>query len=292
MPSRAADGVLEEQLTARRGPLWLPGQAARLASNKWRACRFGLRPREYGSTRWLLGDRAAPRRALASAIVGGAKAVIEGPDPVIDARCGALDLKLERELPAGGPALLREAFALLAAVSGLDASLGALVRSIHLLRGRGAGYDTSHSDPELPFSVFVSLPLGERGASLRLAESILHEAMHLQLTLVEEVVPLVSEGAATGYSPWQRRTRPVGGLLHGLYVFAVVDEYLAELLDRGILLGADQVFAAKRRMSIADEVADVASLGQSSALTPVGREFTQYLLASSLGRQGSRGSSN
>lgn len=49
-------------------------------------------------------------------------------------------------------------------------------------------YDVSHSTPVLPLSIFVSVPgADERHAELRLAESIIHEAMHLQLTFIESL---------------------------------------------------------------------------------------------------------
>jgi hypothetical protein len=47
-----------------------------------------------------------------------------------------------------------------------------------------------YSSPAIPFSIFVSVPpADERNVVARLAEAIIHEAMHLQLTLIEAIVP-------------------------------------------------------------------------------------------------------
>src|SRR5262249_23561992 len=123
---------------------------------------------------------------------------------------------------AVGP--LRDAVALLALLPGVGDLVASLVKVVHILRA-DAGYDISHSDPALPFTVFLSVPAADEPARIpRLAESLLHESLHLQLTLLEAAVVLVSAAAEEGYSPWQRRLRPLGGLLHGLYVFAGISE--------------------------------------------------------------------
>jgi hypothetical protein len=114
-------------------------------------------------------------------------------------------------------------------------------------------YDISHTTPELPLSIFVSIPAAnERHAVLRLAESLIHEAMHLQLTLIETSVPLVRSTSATAFSPWKAEDRPVQGLMHGLYVFAVIHVAL------GVLMRAapdTRDYAEARRRDISAEVA-------------------------------------
>ena len=49
--------------------------------------------------------------------------------------------------------------------------------------------------------------------------------MHLQLTITEEVLPLVGAPEVHFFSPWRQTLRPVTGVLHGFYVFAVVHEF-------------------------------------------------------------------
>jgi HEXXH motif-containing protein len=65
---------------------------------------------------------------------------------------------------------------------------------------------------------------------MRLAESIIHEAMHLHLTNFEEVEPLVCEFVSKMQSPWKVESRPYQGVLHGLFVFACLSQYFRNIL--------------------------------------------------------------
>ena len=71
--------------------------------------------------------------------------------------------------------------------------------------------------------------------------------MHLQLTLLDTVEPLVGTSGTCGYSPWKQEIRPVEGLLHGIYVFAVIHQTLGVLAD---LQPASQPYCVKRRNAI------------------------------------------
>jgi HEXXH motif-containing protein len=157
--------------------------------------------------------------------------------------------------------------------------VAALVRVVHILEAPGFGHDVSYSDPQLPFSVFVSVPVHEIDAGLRVAESILHEAMHLQLTLIELAEPLVAEQVTVGFSPWQQQDRPVGGLLHGLYVFRVIYEFLGCLFMCRALSDESHRYISKRRDQIADEIAQVRGLAGAEGLTERGRRLSRYLLS-------------
>jgi hypothetical protein len=102
--------------------------------------------------------------------------------------------------PAALAPQVRAAAEILTCVDGLGDSLGCLVRSIHALRAP-RNHDVSHSTPALPFSVFVSVPgADEKDATLRLAESLVHEAMHLQLTLIERTGALVIDRRRQAYT--------------------------------------------------------------------------------------------
>ena len=97
----------------------------------------------------------------------------------------------------------------------LEGTVAGLCRSLHVLIASGGDCDVSYSDPSLPLSVFVSCPLpAERNRVERLAENIVHEALHLQLSLVESVQPLVIDDPDEEpvFSPWKEevahRTRP------------------------------------------------------------------------------------
>ncbi|AEH89914.1 hypothetical protein Mesop_5501 [Mesorhizobium opportunistum WSM2075] len=153
-----------------------------------------------------------------------------------------------------------------------------LIRSVHTILPCAPGYDCSHSEPTVPFSVFVSVPLGERHTMLRLAESLLHEAMHLQLTLIEQCEPIVAEQAAHGYSPWQQRQRPVQGLVHGLYVFTAISEWLSIIGANPEQSSEDRAYADRRLREIGEEIDQVSELAASPGLTDFGRRLVRSLL--------------
>jgi HEXXH motif-containing protein len=128
----------------------------------------------------------------------------------------------------------------------------------------------------------VSVPLGERDKTLRLAESILHEAMHLQLSLIERHAPIVGEETSKGYSPRQRRSRPILGVVHGLYVFACILRWLETLSDGGRLDMDHRGYVDRRRIEIAREIEQIAELPTSSALTLFGRGLSAWLITGSM----------
>ena len=88
-------------------------------------------------------------------------------------------------------ALFHSAAAMIANVPSLKRIVAALVTDVHALAA-APGYDVSHSEPKWRSRVFVSVP--ERYDSIgavRLAESVVHEAMHLHLTIFESEYPIV-----------------------------------------------------------------------------------------------------
>ena len=257
---------------------WVPGLAQLLAARLWRHRGRALNARTYGSLRWLRSDPLTCRMTMA---VINAEAtlpiVIEALPPEAAQRYEALGLRLLSRPPTIEEfTLCQNAFALLKVYRGPFQAVVTLVRSIHLLAGTKPNYDSSFSDPELPCSICVSLPTGERHAQLRLAESILHEAMHLQLTLLENEVPLIADSNATGYSPWQETNRPVSGLLHGLFVFRVIEQWLEEFESGGAR--KERIYASRRRLQIVKEIGMLSGLAESPALTRFGRKFIHWLL--------------
>ena len=122
---------------------------------------------------------------------------------------------------------LEEAISFLNFVPTIWPTVSTLVRSLHVIEPVEDEVDVSFSDPTVPFSIFVSVPrMWSEVAALRVAEAILHETMHLQLTLVERVVPLVVPQQAMYYSPWRDEQRDSEGILQALYVFGVIRSFL------------------------------------------------------------------
>ena len=209
--------------------LWFPGLAAELvATFRWDR-NVDTSCSRYGTQRWLAADPNADKLAIASFRLGQHSITIER----LPAATTALftTLTFAEVEPERAVAQLRAVADVLAKVDGLDDSVGWVVKTIHLLDAP-AGHDVSHSSPDLPFSIFVSLPKSdERDITLRLAESVLHESMHLQLTLIDLFDPMVTDEQPGGYSPWKDEVRPIGGLLHGLYVFAVIHQAYSTLMN-------------------------------------------------------------
>ena len=163
-------------------------------------------------------------------------------------------------------------------VPSLYAAICAYLRTLHVLQAPGNDFDVSHSDPEAPFSIFVSIPSACPNGAMRLAESIVHECMHLQLTMIETLLPLVGTEGGSSFSPWQQRQRPLGGVLHGLYVFSVIDAWFQALDHSDWLTPEERTFVAKRRQEIAREIAQVADLVTVKGLTVYGQVLAGRLL--------------
>jgi HEXXH motif-containing protein len=234
----------------RPGEPWLPGLASLLVANSapWRDFDEG---RAYGTARWVAGDPASSRHVAGKITIARHEALVEILPEVLAERFG--HLAPARSVGPEALATVRDAATLLSDVPSLAESTGSLVRALHVLHA-DTGYDVSHSEPTIPLSIFVSVPSpGEKDAVIRVAESMVHEAMHLQLTLMEAVLPLVAiEGE--GFSPWQRRTRPVRGLLHGLYVFSAIVRFMDHTAGSRPELGPR---ARQRRREIGEELASL-----------------------------------
>lgn len=179
-------------------------------------------------------------------------------------------------------AKLRAAWHLLASVPNVRAGMRAMVKTILVLRSPDPEIDISYSHPAIPFSVFVTV--GEDCSlisSLRVAESLLHEAMHLKLTLLEEEVALLQPtSAGVYYSPWRDENRPARGVLHGIFVFAAVREfYQAKAIQQQASTTQASDFIAYRIETITQELALVNSFADAPDLTYAGRILVNQLLS-------------
>ena len=90
-------------------------------------------------------------------------------------------------------------------------------------------------------------------------------------------MPIVARAEAKFYSPWKRATRPLQGIMHGLYVFAVIDaffEKMEELSDFPV-----PSYVRDRRQQIAEEVAQVRADKLTEDLTDFGALLYAAILA-------------
>lgn len=259
---------------------WLPDISNQLAATVWNeiAC-LGFTSRNYGSHRWLVKNPSSDCIRIArqnfnqssgcqiEVLPAKSRSQYEKVG-LIFSDCSSIIGKLQ---------LIRSAFSLISSARSLNTTISNFLLALHILKAANAEYDISHSDPNLPFSIFVSIPPSNQEGRLRLAESIVHECMHLQLTAVERVIPLSHAPELQCYSPWQQTLRPVNGVLHGLYVFTVVYKFLGTLRESANLLENELTFISKRRRQILNEVAQVAYLASVDGLTNEGRRLVYFL---------------
>lgn len=154
-----------------------------------------------------------------------------------------------------------------------------IVKSLQLIQAKDTEIDMSYSHPDIPFSIFISICESDSMISnLRLAESILHESMHLLLTLVEDVVPLIdADSKAVYYSPWRDEQRPVRGVLHGLFVFKAISD-LYTLLAPKIIDETSQKYILKRQNQISSELYLLKNFHRSPGLTENGQKLVIKLV--------------
>jgi HEXXH motif-containing protein len=258
---------------------WAPGLAGDLAHAFWSDRPRGLTPVSYGTVRWRCGSGLAPRDTVATIDKPGRRSWnVERLTGTEASRLAAIGLTTRGDpLSRSEVALFHCARELAEHGSGLAEALDALVHAVHLLEPQGPGYDTSHSDPELPCSVFVSVPFDQPYAAIRLAESLVHEAMHLQLTMLERHERLVRDASAKAWSPWQHTMRPALGLLHGLFVFRTIDVWL-DRVQHSAHENEVRRYAGRRRRKIAREIVAVTDLPRSASLTRFGTLLARRLL--------------
>ena len=217
------------RLSMGTGEVSFPGLAEKLAAS-FDSYHSLAKRQAYGTQRWMDQNLHSQRDVTAEILIGAKSAVIERLSPQTERAFDGLNFKASCSYEVDA---LRSALSLLDSGNSILGSLGELVRSIHLLEA-GPEYDISHSDPSIPYSIFLSVPpVDTAHMEVRVLESIIHEAMHLQLSLIERIWPL-KERDFVGYSPWQRKVRPAQGLLHGLYVFRSSTKRLGALRKRNL----------------------------------------------------------
>jgi HEXXH motif-containing protein len=271
-------------------PLWLPGLTADLADTAWRELGRDLRltRASYGTARVLHQDPREIRRVVVSLDIpspggSGRDAIpVELLPENLARRCAGPDVRFfgaEEILGDGVSVRVEKAIELLDTVPTVLPAVCSLVRALHLIDPADNEIDVSFSEPGLPFSAFVSVPGPEAVAgALRVAEALLHEAMHLQLTLAEAVVPLVAPTERTYFSPWRNEYRTAQGVLHALYVFRVIDAFLGAVPFQSLAFAPSRRHALGRRATIARQVQEIHSFRGCTDLTPDGAAFVDRLL--------------
>ena len=268
---------------------WFPGLAEPLAQVTWSRLErdIGLTRASYGTARLLRRNPREARLIVARCGVGsnrgadgdgGGIPVEILPDDLARQVAGHDIRFLDTNRVVGTVApRLEEALSLLNLVPTVWSTVSMLVGSLHIIDPGRDETDVSFSDPAVPFSVFVSVPpTWSEVAGLRVAEAILHEAMHLQLTLVERVVPLVLPNRGLYYSPWRDEQRNSEGILQALYVFGVIRSFLRAIPVRQPSLAGDHVVS--RIEQIDCQIEQVRCFRECDELTSEGAALVAKLL--------------
>lgn len=263
-------------------PLWETNLTKLLIQHKWSDLqKHGLDgPVDYSTSRvWLKNPVIEQSKRIALA---GNDMFLELPafhllQSFYDEH--GLELLTENEIEADAALLkLNNALSVLRLIEPAYECITNLVRSIHILRQPDEEIDVSYSHPEIPFSIFLSVCEDDSTISnLRVAESILHEAMHLKLTLIENIVPLVQPNTTSlHYSPWRDEERPVRGVLHGLFVFRSIGGFYKELYKMNKLLEAED-YLGTRISQIKNEIELLKDFPASLGLTEAGANLVTSL---------------
>ncbi len=293
MPTVCIDDIgarVRAALQDRSEAAWLPGVVEPLALFAWKQLESetGLTHSSYGTERLVRKNLKEARRVVALCSTGsnGEASAGTGAIPVEilshDVACqvagpGIQFVNAERVVDTIAHQL-EEALSVLDLVPTIWPTVRTLVRSLHLINPGVDDTDVSFSDPALPFSVFVSIPLTwSDTAALRVAEAILHEAMHLQLTLVERVVPLVLPRRKEYYSPWRDEHRNSEGILQALFVFRAIRSFLNALPPKQ-QPGPAIAYVADRVAEIDCQIGQAQGFLGCDELTPDGAAFVARLL--------------
>ncbi len=166
---------------------------------------------------------------------------------------GLVVLEQDGLMAAGALTKLDDALLLIKNMPVLYDEIVTFVKAIQVVKTEDAETDISYSHPKVPFSIFVSLCDDNSVISnLRAAESIIHETMHLKLTLIENQQPLVKPNTGNVFfSPWRDEKRPAQGVLHGLFVFRIILAFYEQVgINSTDLTIADYLSSRKRQISI------------------------------------------
>jgi HEXXH motif-containing protein len=200
------------------------------------------------------------------------RVVLAPPDVAAHIQAGGLQLANIRDADSG---LFAEAAEAIAWVPSVAAIVATRVAAVHLLQAE-PGYDVSHSEPRWGDRIFVSVPdRGDEFGALRLAEGIIHETLHLHLTELESITPLVRDQTGSLASPWRPEPRSFGGVLHGAFVFVGLKAYFdAVTALSGSVAGRH---LDQRRTEIAEELSQVNLAALTAGLTEPGAALLSQL---------------
>lgn len=281
---------IKESLRNPNGEPWFPELTADLAARAWDRLHrnVGLTPDSYSTDRVLSRSTSAPRQVVTS-LKTCPSSCATGPTISIEALTGECAFKYQEQgisfyspddiLHTSVLTCLEDALAIINQVPTLMRTVAALVRSLHVIRPADEDHDVSFSEPHVPFSIFVSVPETRiANDALRVAEAIVHEAMHLQLTHIEQQVPLTFPTSTKYYSPWRGEYRNSQGILHALYVFRVITKVLELVCSIRSCHDDWRDHVQKRCSDTRMKIREIQSFQHCLELTPAGTVLVHQLM--------------
>jgi HEXXH motif-containing protein len=266
-------------------PLWETDLTAKLVEGKYQELtNIGIVNKQSYSTGRALGfSDAAPNKQF---LFSNQEAVVYmekfDKETLADfyEEHGLLPITERTIIKAKAASQLKDALIILSLIPECIACVTDLVNCIQVVASEGPEYDTSYSHPKLPFTIFVSVCEDDSlNARLRVAESILHEAMHLKLSLIQEEIELVKPNTtATFFSPWRNVPRPLMGVLHGIFVFRAIQDFFKLIKDDSQLANRECNFAAYRISDIATDFQALQYFTNQKDLTKDGASLSTNLL--------------
>ena len=266
-------------------PLWNVEITKRLVEEKWEELKSqnSWDPNNYSTAGILLGDASLAAERFAIPIdLDTENIYIEMPSQEHLSsfyKENGLELYTKEELDSlESINILSNAFTTISTVRPIFNCVTSLIRAIQILKSGEPDNDVSYSHPDIPFSIFVSIcDKQTEETTLRIAESIIHEAMHLQLTLIENYIDLVKPNSVDNYySPWRDEKRSARGVLHGLYVFRTIYEFFSEL-KKYSQSDITRKYSQNRQQSIADNIEKVKEFSFCPDLTAHGATLAEQL---------------
>jgi len=257
--------------------LWFPKLTPLLVQDEWGklALQNGLNRTNY-TTLKILND---PNKVELhnSYVLSNNISVYEVPDSLESSFRNGRSYTSAQIRDSNALTCLEAAFKILSQQESIATTINSLIVNLHLIKTDDDGYDISFSLPQIPFSAFVSVPsIPMKNDAFRVAEGIIHESMHLQLTLIDKITPLVKEGFNQSYfSPWKNEFRHPAGLLHALYVFGVILEFLYKIKDSS----ENEKYRSTRIKEIKTQIQSVSAFKNFDGFTEVGQALIERIFA-------------
>lgn len=265
--------------------LWFPTLTKRLVSDGWKTIyqKYGIQETNY-STETMLHGRIGDLITATACLSPTTKplqsiSIYPMPEEIVAmySYSGSKPYSFEMLKKSTALQCVQESLDILVAIPTIYETVSHLVACLHILQPKDDDFDISYSLPNIPFSIFISVPSKRmENDVLRVAEAILHEAMHLQLTLIEQCVPMIIGTDKSCFSPWKNEQRHPRGVLHAIYVFCVIKQFFELLIKQDISTSAIQ-FLNERCNVISNQLTEINDFRNCQYLTESGKTLTNRL---------------